>query len=71
MEEFKIILNERQKDGLRNAGFEGMAEDTDNILFYTYHMLDVLERHNKNYTKDQYNRISALKDIFESICNGF
>lgn len=71
MEDFKIVLNERQKDGLKKAGFEGMAEDTDNILFYTFHMLDVLESHNKNYTKDQYNRISALKDIFEALYKGF
>ena len=71
MEDFKITLNERQKDGLKKAGFEGMAEDTDNILFYTFHMLDVLESHNKNYTKDQYNRISALKDIFEALYKGF
>ena len=71
MEDFKITLNERQKDGLKKAGFEGMAEDTDSILFYTFNMLDVLESHNKNYTKDQYNRISALKDIFEALYKGF
>jgi hypothetical protein len=71
MEDFKIILNERQKDGLKKAGFEGIAEDTDNILFYTFNMLDVLESHNKNYTKDQYHRISALKDIFEALYKGF
>lgn len=71
MEDFKIILNERQKDGLKKAGFEGIAEDTDNILFYTFNMLDVLESHNKNYTKDQYQRISALKDIYEALYKGF
>ena len=71
MADFNITLNDRQKDGLIKAGYEGMAEDTDNILFYTFHMLDVLESHNKNYTKDQYNRISELKDIFEALYNGF
>ena len=71
MNDFRIELNDTQKENLKNAGFAGFAEDTDEILFYTFHMLEVLESHNKNYTKDQYNRISILKDVFTALYNGF
>lgn len=71
MEDFKITLNEQQKENLKKSGFYGFSEDTDEILFYTFHMLEVLESHNKNYTKDQYNRISTLKDIFTALYKGF
>ena len=71
MNDFKITLNDSQKENLKSAGFTGFTEDTDEILFYTFHMLEVLESHNKNYTKDQYNRISTLKDIFAALYKGF
>ena len=67
MNDFLITLNDEQKKNLKNAGFAGFAEDPDEILFYTFHMLEVLESHNKNYTKDQYNRISILKDVFTAL----
>lgn len=40
-------------------------ENLEDVYFYAYHCVDYLQSHNKNYTKEQYNRIIALKDIFE------
>ena len=68
---FNISLNEDQAERLRAAGFEGFAENTDDLLFYVYHTLDRLAHHNKNYTKTQYYGITALYDIFEAIYKGF
>lgn len=39
----------------------------EDIYFYFSEMLDYLESHNKNYTKSQYNKIVALKDILECL----
>ena len=71
MADFNITLNDNQIENLKNAGFEGMAEDTDNILFYVHSVIDDLESHNKNYTKKQYYGISTLKDIFDALYKGF
>jgi len=68
---YQMILTDDQKNRLQKAGLPGMAEDTDNILFYTYHLLDYLESHNKNYTKQQYHQIQSLFDIFEALYKGF
>lgn len=66
-----IEINEKQKKNLKAIGFEGLAEDTDNILSYVHKILEVLESHNKNYTKDQYYKISTLNDIFKALYEGF
>lgn len=66
-----IEINEKQKKNLKAIGFEGLAEDTDNILSYVHKTLEALESHNKNYTKDQYYKISTLNDIFKALYEGF
>ena len=66
-----ITLNDDQKKALEDIGFKGFTEDTDNILFYVHRVLCDLEHHNKNYTKDQYYKISTLQDIFAALCQGF
>jgi len=37
------------------------------LLFYIKSMLYGLKTHNKNYTKEQYDRITTLFDILESM----
>ena len=70
--DFKITLNDQQKENLIKAGFEGFTEDTDNILFYVAGILENhLVNHNKNYTKDQYHCIDTLNDIFQALYKGF
>lgn len=70
--DFKITLNDQQKENLIKAGFEGFTEDTDNILFYVAGILENhLANHNKNYTKDQYRCIETLNDIFQALYKGF
>lgn len=68
---FKIILNEKQKEELAKAGFEGLTEDTDNILFYIHKIIGNLESHNKNYTKSQYYEILTLAEIFDALIAGY
>ena len=70
MTEFNITINEEQARRLNAAGF-GAMEDTEQILFYTYHMIDWLNTHNKNYTKEQEHRIVALCDLWEALYKGF
>ena len=46
----------------------GFKFDTvEDVYLYFSSMLDWLESHNKNYTKDQYNRILTLQDIFNCL----
>lgn len=56
----KINYNEMEKLGLK---FDDIAD----IIFYFSNMLDWLESHNKNYTKEQYNRILTLKEICDCL----
>lgn len=37
------------------------------LLYYVKSLLDYLESHNKNYTKEQYSKILTLYDILTSI----
>lgn len=70
MTDFNITINEEQARRLEAAGFDVM-KDTDEILFYTYNMIQWLNTHNKNYTKDQEHRIGALCDLWEALYKGF
>lgn len=70
MSDFKIIINEEQAKRLDAAGFDIM-KDTDEILFYTYNMIQWLNTHNKNFTKDQEHRIGALNDLWDALYKGF
>ena len=56
----KINHNEMEKRGLK-------FDNIDDIFFYFSNMLDWLESHNKNYTKEQYNRILTLKEICDCL----
>jgi len=71
MEQFKITLNQDQKEALKKAGYEGLTEDTDNILFYLYSLIDWLSSHNKNYNKEQYNRIDIANDVLKALYENF
>lgn len=53
---------------LEERGFH--FDDTDNAYLYLAGLVEWLESHNKNYTKEQYHRIQSLKDIFDSIDYG-
>ena len=71
MTDFNITLNEDQIDRLAKAGFAGLAEEPENLLFYFYNVLEKLVYHNKNYTKDQFCSISDLYDISNALYKGF
>lgn len=46
----------------------GFNFDTlEDVYFYMKNIIEHLESHNKNYTKDQYYKISILKDIMNMI----
>lgn len=50
---------------LSEIGFS--FDDIGDLYFYIYHSLDWLTRHNKNYTKEQYNRLNDIKDLLDCI----
>lgn len=45
------------------AAFGFKFDTLEDVYFYFSNMLDWLESHNKNYTKEQYNRILTLQEI--------
>lgn len=53
---------------LEERGFH--FDDTDDAYLYLAGLVEWLESHNKNYTKEQWHRIQSLKDIFDSIDYG-
>ena len=50
---------------LKNAGFE--LTDPRDYIRYMRHLVENLERHNKNYTKTQYFEITQLKEILDNM----
>lgn len=42
-------------------------ETMEDLFFYVSRSIEWLESHNKNYNKEQYRRISDLKDICDCI----
>lgn len=42
-------------------------ESVEDIYFYIFREIEWLESHNKQYTKEQYHRISNIKVILEAI----
>lgn len=70
-EEFKITLNDSQKEALINAGYEGFAKDTDDMMFYIHSLTDWLESHNKNYNREQYDRIAILNELLTAIYKNY
>jgi len=52
------------------AGQGGSFEDWSDIYSYISGLVDWLESHNKNYTKEQYHKIVILKEILDCIDYG-
>lgn len=48
-----------------NTGFN--FESMEDLVYYISSSIEWLITHNKNYTKEQYNRICDLKDILDCI----
>lgn len=53
------------KEKMQKIGFE--FESMEDVYFYIFYMIEWLESHNKNYTKEQYYRISIVNDILHSL----
>ena len=41
--------------------------DWNDLLYYLNNILEYLTTHNKNYTKEQYNKIVLIHDIIKSL----
>ena len=57
-----------------NFNYEKLLKNTgcsfgswDDLLYYLDNLLDYLTTHNKNYTKEQYNKIVLINDIIKSL----
>lgn len=50
---------------LKNTGLS--FETMEDLFYYVSSNIEWLESHNKNYNKEQYRRISDLKDICDCI----
>lgn len=57
-----LVLDKDKMDEL-GFGFDAV----DDVYFYVSHISEWLESHNKNYTKDQYYNICALKDALKCL----
>lgn len=55
----------KNDEKLKNLGFE--FETMDDLLLYVSAMIDWLEHHNKNYTKEQYYHIITLQEIMDCL----
>lgn len=53
------------KNKMEELGFK--FENLEDIYFYADSIIDWLESHNKNYTKEQYGKITILKDLIEML----
>lgn len=56
------------KEEMEKYGFN--FDSLEDVYFYMKNIIEYLESHNKNYTKNQYYKISALKDIMDMIDAG-
>lgn len=59
-----IKINEEK---MKAIGFSYNENEWSDLYIYIRAELQWLESHNKNYTKEQYHRISTLKDLIEAI----
>ena len=53
------------REKLNQYGFE--FNSSEDMFFYISSLIDYLKTHNKNYTKEQYNRILTLEELMEAI----
>lgn len=65
MDQIKLGINHEKL-----AKFGWSFEDWSDIYLYIKSLVDWLECHNKNYTKEQYHRICSIKEILECIDYG-
>lgn len=65
MDEIKLAINHEK---LAACGFS--FESWSDMYLYVQSLVEWLESHNKNYTKEQYHRISSLKEILDCIDYG-
>lgn len=65
MDQIKLAINHQK---LADQGWN--FDDWSDIYSYISGLVDWLESHNKNYTKEQYRRIVSLKEILDSIDYG-
>lgn len=65
MDEIKLAINYEK---LAACGFS--FESWSDMCLYVQSLVEWLESHNKNYTKEQYHRISSLKEILDCIDYG-
>lgn len=56
------------KTEMKKYGFDFDA--LEDVYFYMKNIIEYLESHNRNYTKNQYYKISTLKDIMNMIDAG-
>lgn len=56
------------KEEMEKHGFN--FDSLEDVYFYMKNIIKYLESHNRNYTKNQYYKISALKDIMDMIDAG-
>lgn len=56
------------KEEMEKYGFN--FDSLEDVYFYMKNIIEYLESHNKNYTKNQYYKISTLKDIMNMIDAG-
>lgn len=61
-------FNERQRAALLEAG---TSDDAETVFMDLEIQLNYLMTHNKNYTKEQYNRIDYVNDIINAIYRNF
>ena len=63
MKAIKIKINKKKIQQSSNLDFSF----TYDYLLYMNKIIDILARHNKNYTKEQHNYIMDLQSIIEAI----
>lgn len=56
------------KTEMKKYGFD--FDTLEDVYFYMKNIIEYLESHNRNYTKEQYYKISILKDIMNMIDAG-
>lgn len=65
MDQIKLAINHQK---LADQGWS--FDDWSDIYSYISELVDWLESHNKNYTKEQYHKIISIKEILDCIDYG-
>ena len=54
-------------ENMRKFGFDFTEDSKDDLYLYIVSLVDYLNTHNKNYTKEQYNIIDMICDLLRCI----